>query len=107
MRRKKLPVGSLFMVFLFLFIRNGIGVTPLTVTPEMLLENFKKEFEPVKPLLPAGISAQPGFVEGAGPVIGMVQMEQGRVYVVHQGGYVRLSVKKGLPALYGRYACDR
>lgn len=90
-----------FILFLFLFLRNGIGVTQLTATPEMLLENFQKEFEPVKPLLPAGILPQPGFVEGAGPVIGMVQMEQGRVYVVHQGHYVAYPLKKDYPLYMG------
>jgi len=101
MQRKKLRVGPLFIIFLFLFLRNGIGMTQFTATPEMLLENFQKEFEPVKPLLPPGILPQPEFVEGAGPVIGMVQMEQGRVYVVHQGGYIAYSLKKDYPLYMG------
>jgi hypothetical protein len=101
MKRRNLSVGLLFILFLFLFLRNGIGVTPLTANPERLLENFQKEFEPTKPLIPPGIIFKTGFVEGAGPIIGLVQMEQGQVYVVHQGQTAAYQLKKDFPLFMG------
>ncbi|RPI78713.1 MAG: hypothetical protein EHM45_05585 [Desulfobacteraceae bacterium] len=101
MQKRNLLISLFFILFLFLFLKNGISVTQLTATPEMLLESFQKEFEPVKPLMPPGIILQDGFVEGKGPAIGMVQGEQGQVYVVHQGSYIAYVLKKDYPLYMG------
>ncbi|MBW1797262.1 MAG: FecR domain-containing protein [Deltaproteobacteria bacterium] len=84
-----------------LFIAVNISFSKGGTDVDKLLETFKKEYTPPKPLLPPYVQVKPGFKVGEGTPIGKIQMVQGEALVVHTGRPFAYSLKKDFPVFTG------
>jgi len=84
------------------FLVTHISITQGDNIANLIQEQLKNEYKPVKALLPAGVTISTDFKKGVGPVIGSAQMVQGDAFVVHMGQSVAYKLKKGSPL----YAAD-
>ncbi|MBW1998114.1 MAG: FecR domain-containing protein [Deltaproteobacteria bacterium] len=98
----KRPYILIFVcAILFFFLSLGISLTESADTGERLIELLKRDYRPVTPLLPPGVEVAKGFREGVGPVIGNVQVTEGKAFVVHKNQKVAYMLKKGHPLFPG------
>lgn len=84
---------AIFCVFFF----SGITATESAGISDRLLQLLKKEYKPIKPLLPPDVKIMPDYKPGVGPVIGNVSQAQGKAYVVHEGLKAAFPLPKGSP----------
>jgi len=68
---------------------------------EFLLNQFKIEHKPIKPLLPPDVKIRPGYEEGKTPLVGNVQEVHGEVLVFHDGEKSAFRLKQDLPLYQG------
>jgi len=68
---------------------------------DKLLAVFKKELKPTADLLPSGVREVEEFKPGAGAPVGTMEMVQGYVLVLHQGGTEAYGAKRDNPLFQG------
>jgi len=96
--RKKFWFGVIFITALFLMmsVSGLIGADD----GEKLLKNFKI-VKPPESLMSPDITVKPGFVDGAGKSIGIVQKVRGDTYVIHNNDKAAYRLKNNFSLYTG------
>lgn len=98
----KKKFGMLLILTVFaLVVLNNISTSESISLLDRLLGGFNMDYQPAEPLVPENLEISPEFKEGAGPVVGNVQMVTGRVIAIHEGQSVGYELKKGHPLYNG------
>lgn len=92
---------SIVLVASVAFLLTHISITQSGSIADKIKEQFKKEYKPESPLLPAGVTVKAEFEPGDGPAIGSAQMVQGEALVIHKGQSAAYKLKKGSPLFAG------
>lgn len=89
------------LTVLAFFAFSNISTSENVSLLDKLLGSFNRDYQPAEPLIPENLEIVQEFKDGAGPVVGNVQMVMGRVIAIHEGQSVGYELKKGHPLYNG------